>query len=253
MFDPLSLGLTISFLLLFVILLVRLIWRDPEKRTAIQRQFRNIKAFIRKDAKEQKPTSHVHTNMRAPTALDVARYRYHHGTNLGSVFILERWLTDSMFPPNAGGTSELAAVEAWVKQEGLEKTRERFEQHWRDYISDSDLDWLRDLAKCTTVRLPIGYFTLGPEYCEHTPFQPVASVYRNAWNAVKLLIQRCHDRGIGVLVDLHGLPGGANDQDHSGTNSGKAELWGNHVNLELATRCVCFIAEQTKSMEAVVG
>ena len=56
-----------------------------------------------------------------------------------------------------------------------------------------------------------------------------------------------------MLVDLHGLPGGANDQDHSGTNSGKAELWGNQMNLALATRCVCFIVEQARSMEGVVG
>ena len=70
------------------------------------------------------------------------RYRYHHGTNLGSVFILERWLTPSMFHESAKGSSELAAVEAWVKLEGIEKTRERFERHWREYVTDSDLDWL---------------------------------------------------------------------------------------------------------------
>jgi aryl-phospho-beta-D-glucosidase BglC (GH1 family) len=201
----------------------------------------------------QQPIRERHPKLQAPTVSDVARYRYHHGTNLGSVFILERWLTGSMFPENSTGTSELVAVEAWVKQEGIEKTRERFEKHWKEYISDSDLEWLRDTAKCTTVRLPVGYFTLGPEYCEHTPFKAVTSVYKNAWNGVKDLVKRCNEHGIGVLIDLHGLPGGANDQDHSGTNSGKAELWGNHTNLELATKCVCFMVEQAKSMEGVIG
>ena len=56
-----------------------------------------------------------------------------------------------------------------------------------------------------------------------------------------------------MLIDVHGLPGGANAQDHSGTDSGKAELWGSRSNLELATRCICFIAQETRSMEGVAG
>lgn len=50
--------------------------------------------------------------------------------------------------------------------------------------------------------------------------------------------------GIGVLLDFHALPGGANDQDHGGTSSKKAELWGNRRNLELAKRCLLFMAEE---------
>jgi hypothetical protein len=49
------------------------------------------------------------------------------------------------------------------------------------------------------------------------------------------------------------LPGGANGGDHSGTNSGKAELWKSKKNLELATRCLLFIAHEAQSMDGVVG
>ncbi|EMD00666.1 glycoside hydrolase family 5 protein [Baudoinia panamericana UAMH 10762] len=193
------------------------------------------------------------SSIQAPAQADVTRYRYHHGANLGSVFILERWLCGSMFPEHAQGSSELAAVTAWIHQEGPDKARERFERHWHEYVSDADLDWLRDAGHCTTVRLPIGYFSLGPPYCEGTPFQPVAAVYQNAWAAVKQLVQRCHQRGVGVLIDLHGLPGGANAQDHSGTNFGKAELWGSRRHQDLATRCLCFIAQEARGMDGVAG
>jgi aryl-phospho-beta-D-glucosidase BglC (GH1 family) len=193
------------------------------------------------------------SSIQTPSYAEVYRYRYHHGTNIGTVFILEKWLTGSMFPEHANGSAELAAAEGWVKQEGLDKARERFERHWRDYVSDSDLDWLRDVAKCTSIRLPVGYFTLGPSYCEHTPFKNVSGVYQNAWNAVKQLCDRAGQRGIGVLIDLHGLPGGANAQEHSGTNSGKAEFWGSRRDQELATRCILFIAQQARSMENVLG
>ena len=45
---------------------------------------------------------------------DVYRYRYHHGTNLGSIFILEKWLFSTMFEESAQGGSELDAVQALV-------------------------------------------------------------------------------------------------------------------------------------------
>lgn len=105
----------------------------------------------------------------------------------------------------------------------------------------------------TTIRLPIGYFTLGPSYCEGTPFEKYSAVYANAWAAVMSIVSRCHNRGIGTLIDLHGLPGGANAQEHSGTNSGAAELWNSRRNLDLATRCISFIVQQCRSIEGVAG
>ena len=51
------------------------------------------------------------SNIREPSAIDILRYRYHHGTNLGSVYVIEKWLSASRFPENASGTSELEAGE----------------------------------------------------------------------------------------------------------------------------------------------
>lgn len=47
-----------------------------------------------------------------PTNLDILRYRSHHGANLGSIFVLEKWLFPAMFEPGASGGSELDAVTA---------------------------------------------------------------------------------------------------------------------------------------------
>nr|POE88352.1 glucan 1,3-beta-glucosidase 3 [Quercus suber] len=207
----------------------------------------------RSHADAQVPMQDGESHIQGVSSADVLRYRYHHGANLGSIFVLEKWLTGSMFVEGAKGSSELAAVEARVAAEGMDQARERFERHWREYVSDADLDWLRDTGRCTTVRLPIGYFTLGPPYCEGTPFQPVAGVYQNAWPAVKDLVQRCAARGIGVLIDMHALPGGANKGDHSGTNSGKAELWSSKGDRDLATRALLFVAQQVRNMDGVAG
>jgi len=61
------------------------------------------------------PSHDEPADIQPPSPLDVMRYRYQHGTNLGSVFVLERWLTGSMFVEGSGGSAELAGIEGGVK------------------------------------------------------------------------------------------------------------------------------------------
>ncbi|KAI4273148.1 MAG: hypothetical protein L6R38_006412 [Xanthoria sp. 2 TBL-2021] len=190
----------------------------------------------------------------SPTAGDIFNYRFHHGTNLGTIFVLEKWLSGSMYD-GAAGDSELDAVRASLSSRGLDATRSKWQNHWDSALSDDDMNWLVNNARCNMIRLPIGWFTLGPDFCNNTAFagEP-AQVYTNAWSSVKRLVQRCHDHGIGVLIDLHAVPGGANDQIHSGTSSGKAELWGNSFNLDLGRRCLVYIAQEVQNgMAGVIG
>lgn len=191
-----------------------------------------------------------------PTPTDLFRYRYHHGTNLGSIFVLEKWLYGSMFPPGAPGDSEFDAVWTSLRKSGLDATREKWEAHWQNALTDEDLQWLVTEARCTSIRLPIGHFTLGLDFCRGTTFEPVAEVYAGAWSAVKALVARARAYGVGVLIDLHALPGGANRDAHSGTSSGKAGFWGNKKNMELTKWALVFIAKEVKAggdLEGVVG
>jgi hypothetical protein len=54
---------------------------------------------------------HIHP----PTSADIFRYRTHHGTNLGSIFVLERWLFPSMYHASVAGDSEHDAVISYVR------------------------------------------------------------------------------------------------------------------------------------------
>ncbi|KAK7615068.1 glycoside hydrolase superfamily [Phyllosticta paracitricarpa] len=167
------------------------------------------------------------SNLHPATAVDVLRYRYQHGTNLGTIFCLERWLYPHLFTglPEKQ-TSELACAQHLVKLFGIDGARKKLEDHWANALTDKDLDWLVNVAKVNAIRLPIGHWTLGPDYCAGTPFANVGEVYVNAWAAVRDLTLRAKSRGVGVLIDLHGVPGGANGSEHSGTNCGRAEHWG---------------------------
>lgn len=78
-------------------------------------------------------------------------------------------------------------------------------------------------------------------------------MYGSAWYFVRKLVSRCRAHGIGVLVDFHGLPGGANGGDHSGTNSGKAELWTSPTNLDLATHCILLLVTELHDLEGIIG
>lgn len=75
--------------------------------------FSKAKAGLRNDmasGNPQMPVQEAYSSTHPPSLTDVVRYRYHHGTNIGSVFLLERWLTASMYHESANGSSELAAV-----------------------------------------------------------------------------------------------------------------------------------------------
>lgn len=53
-----------------------------------------------------------------------------------------------------------------------------------------------------TVRLPIGYWMLGPEFCAGTAFEHVSGAYINAWSQITNAVNLAAQYGIGVLIDL---------------------------------------------------
>lgn len=84
-----------------------------------------------------------------PTTDDILRYRFHHGANLGSIFVLERWLCWWMFPDGAPGESSLSAVKAWVERVGEAEAVKKFQEHEENAVSDENIEWLAEEAGCT--------------------------------------------------------------------------------------------------------
>lgn len=100
----------------------------------------------------------------------------------------------------------------------------------------------------------MGYFTLGPSFCAGTPFEGIRSkVYVNAWPAVKDLVARARSHGIGVLIDFHALPGDVNMENLSSTFLSRAAVRRNQANLDVAQRCLVFMAQEAGFMDGVVG
>ena len=116
----------------------------------------------------------------------------------------EQWMTPSLFGCAAGDqVSELDIASGWGSRDAA---RSLLEQHWDTFVNDSDFQYLSSIG-INTVRLPIGYWSLGPSFCQGTPFEPFSDVYQNSWSRVVRAINSAAEAGIGVLVDLHGAPG----------------------------------------------
>ena len=126
------------------------------------------------------------------------------------------------------------------------------ERHWDTFITQSDFEFLASIG-IHTVRLPIGYWSLGPQYCQGTPFESVASVYTNAWSRVVNAINMAGQAGIGVLVDLHGAPGSQNGLPHSGISDGHANLFNSSVYQQQTVNVLSYLVQQLASVSNLVG
>jgi aryl-phospho-beta-D-glucosidase BglC (GH1 family) len=140
-----------------------------------------------------------------PELAEVYRHRRHIGVNLGSVFILNKQGSPSSVRSSIikhAWESELDFLNACTTER---QAREALEDHWSHYINEKDFELLASVG-INAVRIPIGYFTLGPEFATGC-FKKYSRVYRSAWYYFLKLVKMAGDYNIGVLVDLHGAPG----------------------------------------------
>ncbi len=64
------------------------------------------------DQEPIRPPADDRPKMQPPSALEVLRYRYQYGVNLGGIFVLEKWISPGRFESGTQGGSELDAVTA---------------------------------------------------------------------------------------------------------------------------------------------
>ncbi|KAK0483511.1 glycoside hydrolase [Armillaria novae-zelandiae] len=180
----------------------------------------------------------------------IYRYRHQPSVNLGSWFVNEQWMTPSMFKQASG--KQMSEYDIASGCDSIADAQSLLEEHWDTFITEADFEYLASLG-INTVRLPIGYWSLGPSFCTGTPFAAVAAVYENAWPRVVRAIGWGLLYGIGVLVDLHGAPGSQNGQPHSGISDGQANLFSDPDNWKKAQDVLIFLAEQLCNVTNVAG
>lgn len=145
--------------------------------------------------------------------------------------------------------SELDVASGWGSTTAARAVLER---HWDTFINQSDFHYLSSIG-INTVRLPIGYWSLGPSFCQNTPFEAVSDVYQNSWPRIVRAINMAATSGISVLIDLHGAVGSQNGQPHSGISDGVTNLFSNPSDVQGTIRVLSFLMQQLSNVTNVVG
>lgn len=127
------------------------------------------------------------------------------GVNLGGWFVLEKWMTPSLF----AGTTARNEFELSKTEQG----RERIRRHHRTFVTKKDLIWLRKQG-IEILRVPVGHWTLGGD-----------DRYVDAQKRLDWLMRTSLSLGLQVLLDLHAAPGAQNRAEHSGSGNTMSDVY----------------------------
>ncbi|KAG8895336.1 Glucan 1,3-beta-glucosidase 3 [Tulasnella sp. 403] len=180
----------------------------------------------------------------------IYRYRKQQSVNLGSLFVHEQWMVPSVFECADGPQqAEIDIAKGWG---GVSKARAVLEKHWDTFITEDDFAYLQKIG-INNVRLPIGFWSLGPDWTKNSVFEKVGDVYQNSWPRVLRTIGLAGKYGIGVLIDLHGAYGSQNGQAHSGISDGQTRLFDNEDDQQHTIDALVHITQQTVNITNVSG
>jgi glucan 1,3-beta-glucosidase len=147
------------------------------------------------------------------------------GINLGGWFIPEYWMVDFYQGTNYTDLCSFGA------QNRLEADL-RMKKHLATWIVEDDFAWMAEQG-INTLRLPIGYWNLiSDPYHLYVPIDTdLASSY------IDKAFTWTEKYNMSVILDLHGLPGSQNGNDHSGCGNGVVS-WNIPQNRELSLQVV---------------
>lgn len=126
------------------------------------------------------------------------------GVNLGGLFVLEPWITPSIFE----ATPENVVDEyTFCETLGKDEAKRRLEEHWSTFYTEEDFGLMKQYG-LNTVRVPIGYWAVAP--LEGDPY------VQGAYEHLPDIVQWAGNNGLTVMIDLHGAPLSQNGFDNSG-------------------------------------
>lgn len=110
--------------------------------------------------------------------------------NTGGWFVLEPWITPSIFEGN-GAVDEYTFTQELGKDAALSRLR----NHWNSWITQDDFNQMAK-AGLNHVRIPIGYWSVIP--IDGEPF------VQGAYDKLGEALDWASAAGLSVMIDLHG-------------------------------------------------
>ncbi|OZJ04779.1 hypothetical protein BZG36_01846 [Bifiguratus adelaidae] len=126
------------------------------------------------------------------------------GANLGNWLVLEKWMDSTIFNQYAPN-----AIDEWTFCQQASNPAQALQNHWNSWITESDISQIASVG-ANMIRIPVGYWA----FITPDPGEPYVSSGQKA--QIERILGYCAKYGINAIIDLHGLPGSQNGQDHSG-------------------------------------
>ncbi|KAJ2781827.1 hypothetical protein H4R18_002636 [Coemansia javaensis] len=130
------------------------------------------------------------------------------GVNLGGLFVLEPWITPSLFKQWEGG-GDRRVVDEWTycSALGKDECRARLTKHWGSWVTESDIRTLAWLG-LNHIRIPIGYWAFTVK--DDEPY------VQGQLPFLETILGWAKKHNLNAILDLHGVPGSQNGFDNSG-------------------------------------
>lgn len=152
------------------------------------------------------------------------------GTNLGGWFVLEPWLTPSLFYQFLGAYGKWGddapnhvAVDSYsfCKVLGPSESNLQLRRHWKTWVTEEQIMKIA-ITGADTIRIPVGDWMF-------IPYEPYIGCYDGALNELNRAIHLCKKYGMKVLLDIHAIQNSQNPFD----NSGKTTIrWTSSITFE---------------------
>ncbi|KAI0067460.1 glycoside hydrolase family 5 protein [Artomyces pyxidatus] len=156
------------------------------------------------------------------------------GVNLGGWFVLEPWITPSIFE-NTNNTAIVDEYTFGLLQDNATALA-ALQQHWSTWITEDDFIAIA-AAGLTHVRIPVGYWSV-PTSTNGT-FPPYIS---GAYPYLQQAVQWARAHNIHVIIDLHGAPGSQNGYDNSGQRTSSPSWALNQANIAATLETINVLA-----------
>ena len=138
------------------------------------------------------------------------------GCNLGNWLMLEMWMLNYVGKGIEDQHEFIETLEHRFGKKEAEELMDVYRSHW---IKENDFDIIKSFGM-NTIRLPFDYKLLMNS--DTKPFQ----LKSDAWEWLDLAIKIAKEKGLYVILDMHGAPGRQSGMDHSG-RVGYNKLWSN--------------------------
>ena len=167
------------------------------------------------------------------------------GVNLGGWLIMESWM--GIFSVN-GEPAYLEIIATLNKRFGEDKAKKIIKAYEDNYITEYDFDNIKALG-FNCIRVPFWY----RNFMNEDGTWLTESLDKNpGFKRLDWVVEKCSERNIYVILDMHGCPGGQS-MNHSCGVRGKNSLYNNEGNLSAMEKLWKAIARRYKDEPCVAA